>query len=91
MLRVIDVAPLDEADRVLAHLNRSLPSEAFGPSSPAPILALAHVFEPELCANLIECFERGGGKESGFMEDVGRRSVENFDGEWKRRRRGCCR
>jgi predicted 2-oxoglutarate/Fe(II)-dependent dioxygenase YbiX len=47
---------------------------------------LAHVFEPELCAHLIQCFERGGGKESGFMEDAARRSVENFDGEWKRRR-----
>jgi predicted 2-oxoglutarate/Fe(II)-dependent dioxygenase YbiX len=86
MLRVIDVAPLDEADRALAHLRSSPASEAFGPSPPAPILALAHVFEPELCAHLIQCFERGGGKESGFMEDVGRESVENFDGEWKRRR-----
>ena len=86
MLRVIDVAPLDEADRALAYLSLSPASEAFGPSPPAPILALAHVFEPELCAHLIECFQRGGGKESGFMEDVGKRSVENFDSEWKRRR-----
>jgi predicted 2-oxoglutarate/Fe(II)-dependent dioxygenase YbiX len=84
MLRVIDVAPLDEGDRVLARLSRSLPpSEAF---SPAPILTLAHVFEPELCAHLVDCFERGGAKDSGFMQDVGGRSVENFDNGWKRRR-----
>jgi predicted 2-oxoglutarate/Fe(II)-dependent dioxygenase YbiX len=84
MLRVVDVAPLDEADRVLARLSRSLPqSEA---PSPAPILTLAHVFEPELCAHLVDGFERGGARDSGFMQDVGGRSVENFDNSWKRRR-----
>jgi predicted 2-oxoglutarate/Fe(II)-dependent dioxygenase YbiX len=84
MLRIVDVAPLDEADRVLARLSRSLPPSEV--SSPAPILVLAHVFEPELCAHLVDCFERGGGKDSGFMQDVGGRSVENFDNSWKRRR-----
>ena len=83
MLRVIDVAPLDEVG-VLARLSRSLPpSEA---SSAAPILTLAHVFEPALCAHLVDCFERGGAQESGFMQDMGGRSVENFDNSWKRRR-----
>ena len=87
MLRVVDIAPLDEADQVLADLTRSPPpGEAFGPSAPAPILVLAHVFEPELCTHLIACFERGGGKESGFMQDESGRSVENFDDSWKRRR-----
>jgi predicted 2-oxoglutarate/Fe(II)-dependent dioxygenase YbiX len=84
MLRVVDVAPLGEADRVLTRLNRrSAPSEA---PSPAPILTLPHVFEPELCAHLVDCFERGGAKDSGFMQDAGGRSVENFDTNWKRRR-----
>jgi len=86
MLRVIDVHPLDDSNRALDHLSASPPSEAFGPSAPAPILSLADVFESELCAHLIACFERGGGKESGFMQDQGGRSIENFDGEWKRRR-----
>lgn len=87
MLRVIDVAPLGETDRVLAHLSGLPPSdEALGPCPPAPILGLSHVFEPELCAYLIACFERGGAKETGFMQDEGGRSVENFDGAWKRRR-----
>jgi predicted 2-oxoglutarate/Fe(II)-dependent dioxygenase YbiX len=84
MLRVVDVAPLDEADRVLARLSHLPPPSAA--SSPAPILTLAHVFEPELCAHLVACFEQGGGKDSGFMQDVGGRSVENFDNSWKRRR-----
>ena len=87
MLRVMDVAPLDEMDRALAHLgDPPQPSEALEPSPPAPILVLPHVFEPELCAHLIACFERGGGKESGFMQDQDGRGVENFDGTWKRRR-----
>ncbi len=87
MLRVVDVAPLDQADRVLGGLNRSpQPSPGFAPSAPAPILTLAHVFEPELCAHLIACFEPAGGKDSGFMQDAGGRSVENFDDSWKRRR-----
>ncbi len=86
MLRVIDVAPLDETDRALAHLSHSPPGEALEPSPPAPILVLPHVFEPELCAHLIACFEQGGGRESGFMQDEGGRAVENFDGTWKRRR-----
>ena len=87
MLRVVDVAPLDEVDRVLGVLRR-LPrlNPASAPSPPAPILTLAHVFEPELCAHLIACFERDGGKDSGFMQDQGGRSVENFDDSWKRRR-----
>jgi len=87
MLRVIEVAPLEDSDRALAHLRTSPgPSEAFGACPPAPILNLANVLEPELCAHLIACFERAGGKESGFMQDESGRSVENFDGEWKRRR-----
>jgi hypothetical protein len=87
MLRVIDVAPLDEADRVLGDLNRSpQPSPGSVPNPPAPILTLAHVFEPELCDHLVDCFEQSGGRDSGFMQDQGGRSVENFDDSWKRRR-----
>ena len=87
MLRVVDVAPLDQADRVLALLSALLPENpAFNACPPAPILNLARVFEPELCAHLVACFERGGGKDSGFMQDESGRSVENFDDSWKRRR-----
>ncbi len=87
MQRVVAVAPLDELDAALAHLGR-LPqrNQAFGACAPAPILTLAHVLEPELCRHLVECFERGDSRESGFMEDVGGRAVQNFDNVWKRRR-----
>ena len=86
MLRVIDVAPLEDTDRALPQLNGSPPHRPFDPCAPAPILTLAHVFEPELCAHLVDGFERAGGKESGFMQDQDGRSVENFDDGWKRRR-----
>ena len=87
MLRVVDAAPLDQVDRVLGDLGRSpQPNPASAPCPPAPILTLAHVFEAELCAHLIACFEQAGGKDSGFMQDQGGKSVENFDNSWKRRR-----
>jgi hypothetical protein len=87
MLRVIEVAPLDEADRALAHLSASTSSSrVLDPCPWAPILSLSDVFEPGLCRHLVDCFERGGGKESGFMQDEGGRGIENFDHEWKRRR-----
>ena len=79
MLRVIDVAPLDQADRVLGDLSRSpRPSPVSAPCPPAPILTLGHVFEPELCAHLVVCFEHAGGKDSGFMQDHGRAVSREF-------------
>jgi predicted 2-oxoglutarate/Fe(II)-dependent dioxygenase YbiX len=86
MLRVVEVAPLDEADRAFGVLRRSLVQDPASAYTPAPLLTLAHIFEPELCAHLITQFERDGGKDTGFMQDQGGRSVENFDGTWKRRR-----
>jgi hypothetical protein len=87
MLRAAVVAPLEESDAVLERLDQAeSPNQAFGGGQPAPILTLADVLEPELCRHLIDCFERAGGKESGFMQDVGGRPVENFDDGWKRRR-----
>ena len=87
MLRVIDAAPLDDYERVLGRLDRPAPaSQAVGDWPPAPILTLADVLEPELCRHLVDCFERGGGRESGFMQDADGRSVERFDVGWKRRR-----
>ncbi len=86
MLRVIGAGPLEDADRALASVTASASPQGSDPCVWAPILSLSDVFEPELCRHLIDCFERGGGKESGFMQDEGGRSLENFDQEWKRRR-----
>ncbi len=87
MQRVVEVAPLDEQERALGGLDRpAAPSDAAGDRSPAPILSLADVLEPELCRHLVDCFERGEGRESGFMQDAEGQSIERFDGGWKRRR-----
>src|SRR5271163_3444515 len=87
MFRVVDVAPLDEPERVLDRLDQAATaSQVVSDCPPAPILTLADVLEPELCRHLVDCFERGGGKESGFMQAMAGGSVEHFDAEWKRRR-----
>ena len=87
MLRIVSVAPVDQIDRVFDVLNQLLhPEPASVPCPSAPILTLPRVFEPELCGHLITQFESDGGADTGFMQDQGGRSVENFDGTWKRRR-----
>jgi predicted 2-oxoglutarate/Fe(II)-dependent dioxygenase YbiX/peroxiredoxin len=43
--------------------------QAIGITVQAPVLHLPRVFEPELCAQLIEFYERHGGEDSGFMTE----------------------
>jgi hypothetical protein len=52
----------------------------------APVLVVPHVFEPELCRQLIELYEKYGGRESGFMRDVDGKTVEVSDYRHKRRK-----
>ncbi len=87
MLRVVDIAALSNRERAFGLLERlPAPGEPSGPSSPAPILLLPGVFEPDLCRHLIDVFERDGGRETGFMQDSEGKSIERFDRDWKRRR-----
>lgn len=91
-LRVVAAIPFLETPEV--HVERlftavqSLPRLEDLPAagSFAPVLLVPRVFEPELCRELIEYFERSGGQESGFMRDVGGQTVELFDHAHKRRR-----
>jgi predicted 2-oxoglutarate/Fe(II)-dependent dioxygenase YbiX len=55
-------------------------------SVPAPILIVPRIFEPELCRSLIRYYEEHGGEESGFMRDLGGKTVEIHDYSHKRRR-----
>jgi predicted 2-oxoglutarate/Fe(II)-dependent dioxygenase YbiX len=91
MLRVLDVIPFgaDGADiRQLLALLESLPppSRYLGDETTAPVLLLPDVFEPEFCRHLIGCYEAAGGRESGFMQEIGGKAVESYDPAWKRRR-----
>jgi predicted 2-oxoglutarate/Fe(II)-dependent dioxygenase YbiX len=44
------------------------------------------VFEPELCLALIRYYDERGGEESGFVRDVGGKTVTVLDHQYKRRR-----
>jgi predicted 2-oxoglutarate/Fe(II)-dependent dioxygenase YbiX len=62
------------------------PSRFIGFDVQAPVLVLPDVFEPAFCRHLIDVFEQAGGRESGFMQEVGGKAVEIFDPAWKRRK-----
>lgn len=87
MLRIAHIAALSDSDRMFGRLEElSAPRRFGGSRAPAPILVLPDVFEPELCRHLVDVFDRDGGKETGFMQDVDGKPVERFDQGWKRRR-----
>ena len=50
------------------------------------MLVVPNIFEPELCRHLIALYERHGGEESGFMREVGGKTVMLTDSHHKRRR-----
>lgn len=51
----------------------------------APILYLPNVFEPEFCQRLIGIYESGEAQDSGFMRQVGEKTVAMKDYGMKRR------
>jgi len=71
----------------LAALLQSLPpvDAVAGFRVQAPVIVLPRVFEPDFCASLIDLYEKGGGRETGFMRDVGGKTVEVMDPVHKRR------
>src|SRR5919197_1946500 len=90
-LRVLRVVPFadDRSDipAVLAHLERLPPPARFaGFELQAPILVLPNVFEPEFCRQLIGLYEAHGGEESGFMREVGGKTVAAHDHGHKQRK-----
>src|SRR5215510_3753319 len=91
-LRVVAVLPFDQqpeqhVPRLLQILSALPPLESTQLTAvPAPILIVPRIFEPELCRRLIHYYEEYGGKESGFMRDIGGKTVEVHDHSHKRRR-----
>jgi len=87
MLRVLRVAPLENAPAVMAFVA-ALPPAALhaGAPLPAPVLVLPRVLEPRLCQHLIGLYRTDGGEESGFMLDVNGHTVLTRDAAFKRRR-----
>ncbi len=86
-LRVAAAFPIAETAAALAHIA-SLPPPGLhaGAEVPAPVLVLPRVFEPQLCRTLIALYERQGGVASGFMREIGGRTVAVHDPGHKIRR-----
>jgi hypothetical protein len=86
-LRVFGVWPLDAGAEAMATLA-ALPAPGMHAGVPltAPVLILPRVFEPAFCRGLIALYEQRGGGESGFMRDVGGRTVGLLDPGHKRRK-----
>jgi predicted 2-oxoglutarate/Fe(II)-dependent dioxygenase YbiX/peroxiredoxin len=88
-LRVIDAIPFgadgkDHVARLLAKLASLPPPGTL--RTPAPVLEVPAVFEPELCASLIAYYAAQGGGDSGFMREVDGRTVGVINYAHKRRR-----
>jgi predicted 2-oxoglutarate/Fe(II)-dependent dioxygenase YbiX len=87
LLRVMEVIGLGQLPALLARL-RDLPPPGLhaGQETPAPVLLLPRVLEPELCARLVAVYEAQGGTESGFMVERDGKTVGVYDPMAKRRR-----
>jgi predicted 2-oxoglutarate/Fe(II)-dependent dioxygenase YbiX/peroxiredoxin len=88
VLKIIPFAP-DQSDiaELIAYLDALPPPPRFaGFEIAAPILVLPQVFEPELCQQLVALYEQHGGEESGFMREVGGKTVTGHDHSHKRRK-----
>jgi predicted 2-oxoglutarate/Fe(II)-dependent dioxygenase YbiX/peroxiredoxin len=89
-LRVAAVFPFTadaKHEAVFAYLQQlPAPNRHAGFAIHAPVLVLPNVFEPDFCRHLIGLYESHGGKESGFMRDVGGKTVQIQDHAHKRRR-----
>lgn len=82
MLRVIATAPLNEGEAIVARLRAHL-AEGWAP--PAPLLVVPRVFEPEMCRQLMQLYDTQGGQDSGFMNEVGGKTVAQLDHAVKKR------
>ncbi len=87
MLRVLAAVPIARVGDLIALLAKLPPPGLHaGAETPAPVLVLPRVLEPEFCRHLIGLYEARGGEESGFMREVGGRTVGVLDPHHKRRR-----
>ncbi len=87
MLRVMAFMPMTETEKLIATLT-SLPPAGLhsGGATPAPVLILPRVFEPEFCRTLIEAYRTGEAIDSGFMQQKDGKTVLVLNHLHKRRR-----
>lgn len=86
-LRLFATWPLEAGAAAMATLAAlPPPGEHAGVPLTAPVLVVPRIFEPAFCERLIALYEAEGGEESGFMRDVGGRTVGMLDHAHKRRK-----
>lgn len=85
-LRLLNVAPLAKGEEMMALLHRlPAPDRHAGVPMHAPVLVVPRIFEPPLCARLIESYARIGGGESGVMRQRDGKTVGVLSGFKKRK------
>lgn len=83
-LRILGVYAIGEGERALALLRNEI---AARPEDDwAPVLNVTNVLPTDVCTALIHCFEDHGGETSGFVREVGGKSVIIFNPAFKQRR-----
>ena len=83
-LRVVGRYRLADAETAIADLQAAIaaaPADLW-----APVAMVPRILEPELCAELIDRYEKSGGEESGFMREVDGKTVLVTDPQHKQRR-----
>ncbi|MFV3075316.1 2OG-Fe(II) oxygenase [Niveispirillum fermenti] len=85
MLRVVRRGPLDDGPSLLAEAAQRTAGSATTEGL-APVLIVPDIFEPAFCQYLIALYRQDGGTDSGFMRDVGGKTVGIIDHGFKRRR-----
>jgi predicted 2-oxoglutarate/Fe(II)-dependent dioxygenase YbiX/peroxiredoxin len=90
-LRVLQIIPFtsdhSNATAVISYLQQLPPPARFaGIELQAPILFLPNVFEPDFCNHLTGLYEKNGGQESGFVREVGGKTMILNDHAQKRRK-----
>ena len=83
MLRIVACETLDRAGQIFARL-----AQLIGPPRDeglAPVLMVPGIFEPDFCRQIIDLYESHGGEPSGFMQQIGGKTVGTLNGQIKRR------
>lgn len=87
MLRLVAAEPIGRMQQIMERLAMELAAEkADATPQFAPVMTIPRIFEPELCRALIAFYEAEGGKTSGFMRQVGDKTVGMLDDTMKRRK-----
>ena len=81
MMRIIARFALESGDTAIRTLREAL--DRGYPSVQAPVLIVPHILEPDLCLDLINHYNSGATRPSGFMLDVNGKTTLQRDAGYK--------